>query len=64
MHILTDSYEKTPLRGPAEFVKKHEKEPILPEKQDFTYPDADRAKPAVPKNGDYPPMGYKVKKPK
>lgn len=58
----TMGFEKTPLRAPGEFVKKHEKEPILPEKKQFTYPDNERAKPAVPKNGDYPPMGLKTTK--
>ena len=32
----------------------------MPGKQPFAYPDAELAKPAVPKNGEYPPMGYKV----
>lgn len=58
----TMGYEKTPLRGPGEFVKRHEKEPILPEKKQFIYPDAVRAKPVVPKNGEYPPMGFKTTK--
>jgi len=58
----TMGFEKTPLRGPDQFVKKHEKEPVLPDKKPFIYPDAERAKPAVPKNGEYPPMGFKTTK--
>lgn len=58
----TMGYEKTPLRGVDCFIKAHEKEPILPPKQKFVYPDAARNRPKIPKNGDMPPLGYKTKK--
>lgn len=58
----TMGYEKTPLRGVDCFLRAHEKEPILPPKQKFVYPDAAKRKPNIPKNGDMPPLGYKTKK--
>lgn len=58
----TMGYEKTPLRSTDAFLRRHEKEPILPDKKGFTYPDSSRARPAVPKNGDFPEMGFKTNK--
>jgi len=47
---------------PTDFLKKHEKEPQLPKKEEFKYPDADRSKPSVPKPDDTPLMGLKTTK--
>jgi len=58
----TMGYEKTPLRGVDCFLKAHEKEPILPPKQKFVYPDAARKRPNIPKINDIPHLGYKTKK--
>jgi len=44
------------------YLKKHEKEPVLPRKEDFHYPDADRNRPAVPERTDRPLMGLKTTK--
>ncbi|XP_065054052.1 enkurin-like [Rhopilema esculentum] len=44
---------------PKSFLKKHEKEPRLPDKSSFNYPDEERRKPAVPKHTEKPVMGLK-----
>jgi len=46
----------------TQFLKKHEKEPQLPEKQGFHYPDEDRKRPAIPKPEEKPLMGLKTTK--
>merc|ERR1711976_234496 len=56
---------KVPTRAPNDFLKKHEKEPRLPEKdgeKKFEYPDESRKKPPVPKQQDKPIMGLKTTK--
>lgn len=47
---------------PTNFLQKHEKEPKLPTKEEFKYPDAARNKPTVPKVDDTPLMGLKTTK--
>lgn len=47
---------------PTDYLKKHEKEPQLPKKEGFKYPDDNRKKPAVPKPDDTPLMGLKTTK--
>ncbi|XP_005111346.1 enkurin [Aplysia californica] len=47
---------------PTDYLKKHEKEPQLPKKEEFKYPDDNRKKPSVPKNNDTPLMGLKTTK--
>jgi len=46
----------------VDFLKKHEKEPKLPKKEEFKYPDDSRKKPDVPKTNDTPLMGLKTTK--
>jgi len=46
----------------TDYLKKHEKEPQLPQKEAFKYPDDSRKKPAVPTNKDTPLMGLKTTK--
>jgi len=46
----------------TDYLKKHQKEPQLPKKEEFKYPDAERSKPAVPKAKDTPLMGLKTTK--
>jgi len=53
---------KVHTNAPVEFLKKHEKEPVLPDKTGFAYVDADRKRPAVPKKDDLPIMGLKTTK--
>merc|ERR1712141_248115 len=48
--------------GTTDYLKKHQKEPQLPKKEEFKYPDAERSKPAVPKAKDTPLMGLKTTK--
>ncbi|CAG5133443.1 unnamed protein product [Candidula unifasciata] len=45
---------------PQNHLIKHGKEPLLAQKQSFHYPDEERKKPAVPKNGDLPLMGLRT----
>jgi len=53
---------KVQTRPPNEFMKKHEKEPKLPENTEkFKYPD-DNRKPAVPRRDEQPIMGLKTNK--
>ena len=33
---------KVPLRQPESFMKKHEREPVLPDRREFHYPDEER----------------------
>lgn len=47
---------------PTDYLKKHEKEPKLPSKEEFKYPDEERRRPAVPKKDDTPLMGLKTTK--
>ncbi|XP_064614205.1 enkurin-like [Liolophura sinensis] len=62
-----DSYKTM---GPAKvlvpettnFLRKHTKEPVLPDKQPFKYPDEDHRRPAVPAPSDRPLMGLKTTK--
>ncbi|XP_072179137.1 enkurin-like [Diadema setosum] len=53
---------KVELKKPEEFVKKHSKEPQLPGKKPFKYPDEDTRRPAVPKREEKPLMGLKSNK--
>jgi len=53
---------KVPTRPPDNFLKKHEKEPQLPDKSGFKYPDDESRRPAVPKQTDKPVMGLRTTK--
>lgn len=53
---------KVPTRPPDNFLKKHEKEPKLPEKSTFKYQDDDNRRPPVPKQTDKPVMGLRTTK--
>lgn len=53
---------KVQTRATNEFLKKHEKEPALPDKQTFSYTDGERRKPNVPRKDDRPIMGLKTTK--
>merc|ERR1711874_799108 len=47
---------------PTDYLKKHDKEPNLPTKEGFKYPDDSRKRPPVPKINDTPLMGLKTTK--
>lgn len=53
---------KVPTRPPCEFLKKHEKEPRLAQKEPFKYTDDEAKKPSVPKRDERPIMGLKTTK--
>lgn len=53
---------KVETRAPQNFVKKHEKEPKLPDRTPFKYPDDDRKKPSVPRRDEQPILGLKTTK--
>ncbi|XP_076460904.1 enkurin-like [Babylonia areolata] len=53
---------KVPVPTTDNFLKKHEKEAVLPKKEKFTYPDEDRRRPPVPERTDQPLMGLKTTK--
>lgn len=53
---------KEPVPSTDDFLKKHEKEPVLPTKEPFKYPDEDFRRPPVPKVNDKPLMGLKTTK--
>lgn len=53
---------KVPVPTTDNFLKKHSKEPILPDKREFHYADEDRKKPTVPPKQDQPLMGLKTTK--
>lgn len=53
---------KVPVPTTDNFLKKHSKEPILPDKREFHYTDEDRKRPAVPPKQDHPLMGLKTTK--
>jgi len=53
---------KVQLHAPQEFLKKHEKEPKLPDRASFQYSDGDMKKPSVPRVDDKPIMGLKTNK--
>ncbi|XP_030846791.1 enkurin [Strongylocentrotus purpuratus] len=53
---------KVELKKPEEFHKKHSKEPQLPPKTKFSYPDEETKRPAVPKRDEKPLMGLKSNK--
>ncbi|KAJ8314041.1 hypothetical protein KUTeg_008602 [Tegillarca granosa] len=53
---------KVPLNTTENYLKKHSKEPILPDRRQFEYPDAERKKPLVPAKVDQPLMGIKTTK--
>ena len=53
---------KVQVNAPGEYLTKRSKEPVLPEKTDFRYPDADKARPPVPKHTEKPLMGLKSNK--
>ncbi|BFZ02302.1 hypothetical protein BsWGS_05341 [Bradybaena similaris] len=44
---------------PQNYLIMHSKEPRLPKSNSFHYPDEERKKPVIPKNGDLPLMGLK-----
>ncbi|XP_038044913.1 enkurin-like [Patiria miniata] len=53
---------KVDLNAPKDYLSKRSKEPVLPEKTSFKYPDEDKRKPMVPKKEDRPLMGLKSNK--
>lgn len=53
---------KVPVPTTDNFLKKHSKEPQLPEKTEFKYPDENRRRPQVPPKDDKPLMGLKTTK--
>nr|KAG5709343.1 hypothetical protein BaRGS_029192 [Batillaria attramentaria] len=53
---------KVPPPTTDHFLKKHEKEPVLPRKEKFAYPDENSRRPPVPKKDDRPLMGLKTTK--
>ncbi|XP_045156529.2 enkurin-like [Mercenaria mercenaria] len=53
---------KVPAPTTDNFLKKHSKEPKLPDKTEFKYPDDDRKRPMVPAKDDKPLMGLKTTK--
>ncbi|CAL1530970.1 unnamed protein product [Lymnaea stagnalis] len=53
---------KVPVPKPTDYLKKHEKEPQLPNKEEFHYPDENRKRPPVPKKDELPLMGLKTTK--
>eukprot|EP00794_Sanderia_malayensis_P003882 gene3882-4426_t len=53
---------KVPLNDPSRFMRKHEKEPKLPDKTAFSYSDSDRRKVPVPSHAEKPVMGLKSNK--
>ncbi|KAK3749921.1 hypothetical protein QZH41_017374 [Actinostola sp. cb2023] len=53
---------KVPLQPPNAFLKKRSKEPNLPGKIEFKYPDGDTRRPVVPKHDDKPLMGIRSNK--
>ncbi|XP_071158226.1 enkurin-like [Mytilus galloprovincialis] len=53
---------KVPVRQPESFMKKHEKEPVLPDRRTFKYPDEERKRPPVPTTKEQPLMGLKTSK--
>lgn len=53
---------KVPVPTTDNYLKKHSKEPKLPDKQSFHYDDEDRKKPEVPAVQDKPLMGLKTTK--
>ncbi|KAH3840276.1 enkurin-like [Dreissena polymorpha] len=53
---------KVPVPTTDNFLKKHSKEPVLPNKNEFHYPDEERRRPKVPEKEDPPLMGLKTTK--
>ena len=53
---------KVEVNPPSQYLTKGSKEPRLPEKTDFKYSDADKARPPVPKHDEKPLMGLKSNK--
>lgn len=53
---------KVPVPTTENFLKKHSKEPKLPDKREFKYPDEERKRPSVPKKQEQPLMGLKTNK--
>ena len=53
---------KVEVNPPSQYLTKRSKEPQLPEKTDFKYSDADKARPPVPKHDEKPLMGLKSNK--
>jgi len=53
---------KVPVPTTENFLKKHSKEPQLPDKTEFKYPDDSRKRPNVPPKDDQPLMGLKTTK--
>ncbi|XP_069111452.1 enkurin-like [Argopecten irradians] len=51
-----------PVPTTDEYLKKRSKEPVLPDKTEFKYPDEDRRRPAVPPKDNTPLMGLKTNK--
>ncbi|XP_052792657.1 enkurin-like [Mya arenaria] len=53
---------KVPVPTTDNFLKKHSKEPQLPDKREFKYPDGERKRPEIPEKADPPLMGLKTTK--
>ncbi|KAK6166622.1 hypothetical protein SNE40_023272 [Patella caerulea] len=53
---------KVPVPTTDNYLKKHSKEPVLPNKSDFKYGDEDHKKPALPAREEKPLMGLKTTK--
>ncbi|XP_060085837.1 enkurin-like [Ylistrum balloti] len=53
---------KVPVPTTDDFLKKRSKEPVLPDKTEFKYPDEDRRRPIVPAKDNTPLMGLKTNK--
>jgi len=53
---------KVAVNEPKKFLKKHEKEPKLPDKSVYMYPDENARRPPVPKHTEKPVMGLKSNK--
>ncbi|XP_064648121.1 enkurin-like [Lineus longissimus] len=53
---------KVPIQTTDQYLKKHEKEPQLPQKSEFKYSDAERKKPPVPAKEEKPVMGLRTTK--
>lgn len=53
---------QVPVPSTDNYLKKHSKEPQLPNKKEFAYPDDERRRPKVPAQDDKPLMGLKTTK--
>ncbi|XP_021350456.1 enkurin-like [Mizuhopecten yessoensis] len=53
---------KVPVPTTDDYLKKRSKEPVLPDKTQFRYPDEERRRPGVPAKDNTPLMGLKTNK--